>query len=88
MQGESTLDADAVGSTTNGESLADRAIAASDDDALKGLQTLTGTFDNLNLNADGVADVESGDVALELGALDGTDDLILGGFSPSSQGRS
>ena len=88
MQREGTLNAYAIGSATNGESFTHGTVAAGDNDAFKRLETLTGTFNNLNLNADGVADVESGDVGLELGALDGTDDLINWGFPPSSQGRS
>ena len=88
MQRERTLNAYAVGITTNGEGFADRAITTGDNNAFEGLQTPTGAFNNLNLNANGVTDGELGDVGLELGALNGTDDLIPGGFPPSSQGRS
>ena len=88
VQRERALDANAIGRAANGERFANGTVAAGDDHAFEGLQTLAGALNNLHLNADGVADCELGDVGLELGALDGTDDLIHWGFPPSSQGRS
>ena len=58
VQRESTLNTYAVRVTTDGEGLTDGTVATSDDHAFKSLQTLTGTFDNLHLYANGVANLE------------------------------
>ena len=63
---EGTLNADAVAHTTDGEGLADAAALHLDNDTLEILKTLTGTFDDLNVNADGVADLELGEICAEL----------------------
>src|SRR5699024_8301656 len=62
MQGERALHAYAVGRAADGERLAHRTVAAGDDHALKRLQTLAGTFDDLHEHAHGIADAELGNV--------------------------
>ena len=70
------LHAYAVGRAADGERLAHRTVAAGADHALKRLPTLAGNFDDLHEHAHGITDAELGNVSPELGALDGTDDLI------------
>ena len=87
MQRESTLHADSVGNTAEGEGLTDAAVTARDADALEGLQTLALAFHDLHHHTEGVADAEVRDVGLELFALDRADNLAHGSFSPFT-GRS
>lgn len=63
---ESTLNADAVAHTANGEGLADAAALHLDNDALEVLKTLTGALDDLDVNADCVADLKLGQICTEL----------------------
>ena len=75
------LNADAVGNAADREGLAAGAVAAGDDGALKGLQALAVALDDLDLDADGVADGELGNVGTELLHFDGADDLVHCCFS-------
>ena len=75
VQRESTLNADAVRNTANGERFTDAAITLSHHSAFKSLKTLAATFHNLHVNANGVTDVELGQIGAELSLLDGTNDL-------------
>ena len=75
MHGESTLNADTVGNTADGERLTDAAIALGDNSTFKRLQTLAATFNYLHENANGVTDVELGHIGAELSLIDGTNDL-------------
>ena len=82
MQRERTLDAYAIRGAANGERFADGAVATGDDGAFKGLKTLAGTFDDLDLNADGIANVELRDVVAKLLRFDGADDFVHGKYPP------
>ncbi len=55
---ERTLNANAVRNTANGERLADTAIALGNHGALKRLQTLARTFDNLDEHPNGITNVK------------------------------
>ena len=66
MDVEHLLDADAVGETTNGEGLLKTAVLLRDNDALEDLDTLAGAFLDLDVNADGIADVDNGHFLLQL----------------------
>ena len=72
---EGTLDADAVGHTTDGKGLADAAALHLDDDAFKVLQSFTVAFDDLHENANGIADFQLGQVASELFFFEFTNDV-------------
>ena len=78
MQRESTLNANAVRSTTDSERFTDRTVTTGDNNAFESLQALTAAFNDLHENANGVTNVKRGNIRAELGALDGTDDLIHG----------
>ena len=75
VQRERTLDADAVRHATHGERLTDAAIALGHHSAFKSLKTLAAAFHNLHENANGVTDVELGQIGAELSLLDGTNDF-------------
>ena len=64
--GERALNADAVAHTTDGEGPAETAALHLDNDTLKVLKTLTGTFNDLNVYADGIADLKLGKIGTEL----------------------
>ena len=66
MVGEGTLNADAVAHTADGEGLADTAALHLDDDAFEVLKALAGAFNDLNVNTDGITDLELGKVSAEL----------------------
>ena len=66
MDGEDLLNADAVSDTTDGDRLLDAAVLLGDHDALKDLDTLTGAFLDLDMDADGLADLDLGLFSLEL----------------------
>ena len=52
--------------TTNGEGLLKTAVLLRDDDALEDLDTLAGAFLDLDMNADGIADVDDGHFLFQL----------------------
>ena len=81
VDGEHLLDADAVGKTTNGEGLLKTAVLLRDDDALEDLDTLAGAFLDLDMNADGVADVDDGHFLFQLLGFELFDE-IHGYFPP------
>ena len=81
MDGEHLLDADAVGKTTNGEGLLKTAVLLRDDDALEDLDTLAGAFLDLDMNADGIADVDDGHFLFQLLGFELFDE-IHGYFPP------
>ena len=66
MYREGLLDADAVGYASDSEGFGDAAAVLSDDSALENLNTLAGSFLDLIVNADGVADIDYRDIFLEL----------------------
>ena len=66
MHWESTLYAYTVRNTTYGKGLANTAARTSDYYTLKYLDTLTGTLDNLNMAANGIALLEARNVGTEL----------------------
>ena len=65
VDGEDTLDADAVGNAANGKGLCDAAVLLSNDGTLESLDTLALAFLDTNINADGIADVELGLLSLD-----------------------
>jgi hypothetical protein len=72
---EGALDADAVGSNAaDGEVLVDSTITATDYDAFEDLDTLAGTFDDLGVDANGIAGPELRDF-LELLSFDRSNQL-------------
>ena len=66
MQRENALDAFAVGDATYGESLVYSPALAGDDDTREDLDALLVAFAHLGVHADAVADLEGGDVRLQL----------------------
>ena len=66
MDGESLFHADAVGHAANGNGLLDAAMLSRDDGALKDLDSFAGTFLDLGVDLNGVADAEIGRVFLQL----------------------
>ena len=60
MQGEHLLNAHAVGDTADGEGLLDAAVLLGDDGALEDLDTLAAAFLDLQVDADGIADLDDG----------------------------
>ena len=65
MQGKDSLDADSVGNFPDGESGAVCAAIDLDHDALEGLDALLLAFDDLDVNANPIADAEFGQVLAE-----------------------
>ncbi len=58
VDGEDTLDTNAVGNAANGEGLSNTTVLLCDDSALESLDTLTIAVLDTNINADGIANVE------------------------------
>ncbi len=58
MKGESSFYAYTVGYSSYGESFSDTAVSFGDYNAFESLYSFFGTFDNLERNLNGVADVE------------------------------
>ena len=65
MNGENSLDTAAVGKTANGKGLSDTTVLLGDYSALEGLQTLTVTLLNTNLNTYGITDVNNRNILLQ-----------------------
>ena len=62
MHRESALHADTEGHLADGEGLADATALTADHDTLEDLDPLLGTFDDLDVNVEGIAGCEFGDV--------------------------
>ena len=62
MQGESSFHAYAVGKSSDGEAFVNAAALAFDDGTFEDLDTLSGAFDNLVVNLNGVAHAEFGQI--------------------------
>ena len=77
MNREQTFYTDAVGNTTNGESLTNANALTSDYAAFEYLNTLTVAFDDLCMYANFVARCKYGNVAAELFFLQSLDDVHL-----------
>ncbi len=73
--GEGSLNTDAVAYAANGEGLADAAALHLDDDAFKVLKPLAVTFNDLDVNTHGVADLELGEVGTKLLFFELSDDV-------------
>ena len=66
MNGEDLLNANTVRNAADGDRLFDAAMLLGDHDALEDLDTLTSAFLDLNMDADGLADLDLGLFSLEL----------------------
>ena len=75
MQRENLLDADAIGQTADGDGLLDATVLLGDHNALEDLDTLAGAFLDLDVDADGVADVGNGLLSLHLLAFEFLDEI-------------
>src|SRR5699024_10210108 len=64
MQREHSLHADAIGNAANRKRFGDAGTLAGDHSALKHLNSLAVTFADVNINADGVANLELGNFRL------------------------
>ena len=65
MNGEGTLNTNAEGNLTDGEGLPNACTLAANDEALEDLDTVGLTFNDLNVNVQGVTGAEGGDVVTE-----------------------
>ena len=65
VDGENSLDAAAVRKTANGEGFGDTTVLLGDYSTLEGLQTLTVTLLNTNLNTYGITDVNNRNILLQ-----------------------
>ena len=72
---ESPLDTDTVADAANGETLADAAALHLDNDALEVLEPLAVAFNDLDVYANGIADLELGEVCSELLFFELSDDV-------------
>ncbi len=70
MHREGALDADAEADLAHGERLPDARALAADDDALEQLHALAAALDHADVDLEGVAGGEVGDVVPETGAVD------------------
>ena len=61
MNGEGTLNTNAEGNLADGEGLANACTLAANDEALEDLDTVVLTFNDLNVNVQGVTGAECGD---------------------------
>ena len=75
MKGESSFYAYTVGYSSYGESFSDTAVPLGDYDAFESLYSFFGTFDNLERNLNGVADVERRNAALQVFFFDLFDNI-------------
>ena len=75
MEREGPLNAYAIADTANGESPADAAALHFDDDTFEVLKPLAVTFNDLDVNADGVADLELGEIRSKLLFFELSDDV-------------
>ena len=73
VQGENAFHGNVVGNLADREGLGDSVAAALDDHAGEGLDALFGAFDDLEVDADGVAGAELGKVGTEVPVMDGGD---------------
>src|SRR5699024_5279358 len=85
---EGALHPDAEAELTDGEGLADSVALAADDDSLEHLDTRARALDHLDVNVEGVAGAEFGNVGLQRGCINNIE-LLHGGFScgPSFRSR-
>ena len=65
MNGEGTLNTNAEGNLADGEGLANACTLAANNEALEDLDTVVLTFNDLNVNVQGVTGAECGDVVTE-----------------------
>ena len=76
MQGEYALNAIAERDTADGEGFTDVGSVLGDHDAGKHLDTLGGSFNDLGVNLDGIADLEVRYFVFQLLLFDSIDNLV------------
>ena len=67
---EDTFDSDCTGHLADRDGLADARVLLLNNDALERLDTFLGTFDNLDVNGNGIASTEFRKVGLQIFVLD------------------
>ena len=87
VQRERALDADAEADLADGEGFAHAIALAADDDTLEDLDARAGALDDLDVDLDGVAGTEGGDIAAHRRLVELVNELAHETFLASATGH-